>query len=295
MYGSPGTDYLYGDFDPEGDYSDEGGDDIIYTGEAYGADYGSLAFGGWGNDKIYGQGPGNDYLVGNWGDDKIWGGDGNDEIHGDDCGNEDCNDAVDDDEDGPADGWDWTLHAYIDYGVEKGDDTIYGGQGEDEIYGGAGNDYLHGEEDADHIVGGAGEDTIWGGEGSDVLYTGSGWDTVFGGPGCDYIYSEDGGDVIWGGDCDPAAEEGQDADGEDLDGHLYQWLFILGTGPEKDNFTVIMDFWHESAMPHNIICLYPGHSQGIPASGACTIEPHFTDDPLDDPTAAESCLTAVDI
>ena len=46
-----------------------------------------------------------------------------------------------------------------------------------------------------------------------------------------------------------------------------------------------MDFWLEDAMSHNVLCLMPDERQGIPGSGACTIE---------DNTDA-SCLTATDI
>ncbi len=69
-----------------------------------------------GNDKIYG-GDGNDTLKGLEGDDEIHGGDGNDTIEG-----------------------------------GKGDDTIYGGDGDDIIYGGRG---------FDNIYGGDGDDLIW--------------------------------------------------------------------------------------------------------------------------------------
>jgi hypothetical protein len=58
-----------------------------------------------------------------------------------------------------------------------------------------------------------------------------------------------------------------------------------------------MDFWDESAMPWNILCLYPDARQGIPSSGECTENMNWLL-PYDfDPTsaAAVSCLTATDI
>ena len=70
---------------------------------------------------------------------------------------------------------------------------------------------------------------------------------------------------------------------------------IHGTGPDPDNFTVLMDFWHESAMPYNILCLYPDARQGVPASGECTVNVNYAL-PYDfDPSMALSCLTATDI
>jgi len=141
-----------------------------------------------------------------------------------------------------------------------------------------------------------------------LIYTGTGWDTVFGGPGCDYIYSEDGGDVIWGGDCDPAAtleaqtptvpvgmEEETPNNAANAGEGPYQMFFIVGTGPDPENYTVVMDFWHETAMPHNILCLYPDRAQGVPGSGACTVEQNFAADTTAALTAQSSCLTAVDI
>ena len=126
-----------------------------------------------------------------------------------------------------------------------------------------------------------------------MLKTGTGWDTVFGGPGCDVIYSEDGGDVIWGGDCNPnePSETGVQIALEN------QVFAIFGTGNEPDNFTVIMDFWHETAMPHNYLCLFPDAGQGIPGSGDCTVNEGFDVDffGLGGFTPGESCLTAVDV
>lgn len=276
---------------------DLGGDDIIYTGNAVAlADgsktYGSFAFGGIGDDKIYGQGEGDDRLYGDWGDDFISGGEGADVLWGDDA---DISAIAA----GAAtytleNAWDSTLMRYKEYGVESGDDTIYGGEGKDIIHAGAGHDYLYGDEGVDTIYASAGEDTIWGGEGGDLLYTGTGWDTVFGGPGCDYIYSQDGGDVIWGGDCDPVQDEEDKATGDTA--HKTQNFFVRGTG-EADNYTVIMDFWHETAMPYNILCLYPSLKQDIPGAGKCSgTNDNFTLPfvPLNI-AGNKSCLTAVDI
>lgn len=79
----------------------------------------SVIYGGSGNDKLYG-GPGNDTLRGGAGDDKLYGGDDRDHLHGD-----------------------------------TGDDELYGEDGQDVLYGGAGDDYLDGSEDYEWIGKGA--------------------------------------------------------------------------------------------------------------------------------------------
>ena len=60
IYGSQGKDYLYGDFIRTGAaYDFVGGDDIIYTGVNT-SSTGDSVRGGAGDDKIYGQGYGDD-------------------------------------------------------------------------------------------------------------------------------------------------------------------------------------------------------------------------------------------
>ena len=286
IFGGEGNDIIYGSNKKENLYGDDTadddttGDDIIYTGVSVEAADGSYGYGGRGNDNIYGQGVGDDELVGGWGDDLIFGGEGEDDLWGDDRSEMDP---------------DYQSMPSLDrlttfgFGQASGDDTLYGGEGSDNIWAGAGNDYAHGGEGEDWIRGGGGEDTLFGNEGADYIWTGSGWDTVFGGPGCDSIYSQDGGDVIWGGDCEPA-------DGlEDTDHQYYQWFNISGTGPDPENYTVIMDFWHESAISQNRLCLYADASQGIPGSGNCTIEANFGDASDSNDNLLLSCLTAVDV
>jgi Ca2+-binding RTX toxin-like protein len=276
LYGSEGIDYLFGDFgEPGGTDTDGaiGGDDIIYTGRSS-ASNGDYVYAGWGDDKVYGQGQGDHLLLGSWGDDQIWGSDGDDILFGDDHSSSNAIDS--------------TTGIYSENGVTSGDDTLYGGDGEDQIHGGAGHDYILGEAGSDKLYGGPGEDTIWGGDLNDLISTGTGWDTVFGGDGCDTIISEDGGDVLWGGDCDPAADVKGGAS-PPPEGQLF---FIIGTGAEEENYTVIMDFWHETAMPYNHICLNADASQGIPGSGACTINPH----PVAlDGSVPDDCVSATDL
>jgi trimeric autotransporter adhesin len=112
------------------------GDDTIYLNESAQ----QWAFGGAGNDTIYGGG-----VV----------------IHGDD-------------------GNDIIIRQSTVAGVAVGDagddritgsgvqDELHGGSGADLISGGNGNDWLYGEEDSDIIMGGTGNDQIDGGDGFDI-------------------------------------------------------------------------------------------------------------------------------
>lgn len=201
-------------------------------------------------------------MEGGQGDDKIFGGDGDDTIWGED----------------------YNYYSDADVGASYfyGDDIIYGDAGFDTIYGGAGTDLIHGGEDGDTIYGRSGDDTIWGDEGDDYIHTGTGWDTVFGGDGCDYIYSYDGGDVVWLGACDPLQNTNSSESDYDL-----QKLYIYGTGPDPENYTVIMDFWLEGASPYNMLCLDHSVNQAIPGAGMCTVQDHTASD--------MSCLSATDL
>ena len=62
-----------------------------------------------------------------------------------------------------------------------GGDFIYGGDGNDSINGGAGDDDILGEAGDDQIEGGADNDTLDGGEGNDTLIGGEGNDVLIGG------------------------------------------------------------------------------------------------------------------
>lgn len=142
----------------------------------------------------------------------------------------------------------------IDGPFFTGNDIIYGGNGGDTISAGSGDDIIHGDEGEDFIVAGAGDDVIYGGGDNDSIDAGYGWDTIFGGDGCDTIGTLSGGDVIWLGDCD---------------GSSMQKVTINGTGEDPENFTVIMDFWLESAKPWNLICVNDDQQQDNPSAGMC--------------------------
>ncbi|MEO0985992.1 MAG: hypothetical protein AAFY20_10620 [Cyanobacteria bacterium J06639_14] len=128
-------------------------------------------FGGEGNDNIHSY-DGNDELYGEDGNDNLYGGDDNDRLYG-----QKGNDIAE-----GNDGDDWI------YGGQ-GDDTLRGGNDDDFLYGEAGNDNLQGNDGRDHLKGGIGADTMKGGRGNDVMfvddagdqaieYAGEGYDTV---------------------------------------------------------------------------------------------------------------------
>ena len=54
-----------------------------------------------------------------------------------------------------------------------------------------------------------------------------------------------------------------------------QKVSIYGTGDNPENFTVVMDFWLESAKPWNYICLHVGDNQDNPSAGMCSTGSSF--------------------
>ncbi|WP_425037913.1 Hint domain-containing protein [Primorskyibacter sp. S187A] len=80
--------------------------------------------------------------------------------------------------------------------IDKGSDTIMGGEGNDVIHGQGGDDSLDGGEDNDSLDGGEGHDVLEGGLGSDTLIGGAGDDTLSGGDGDDLIEGGEGNDVL---------------------------------------------------------------------------------------------------
>lgn len=159
------------------------------------------AYGGWGNDFLYGNNygnvldgnAGNDYILafdandvvyGGTGDDTMYGYEGNDAIYagaGDDYANgNDGNDVIDDLPDGGG-----------------GDDTFYGGNGADTLYGYTGNDYLSGDADNDVLYGEDDNDSLLGGAGADTAYGGTGDDTVYDSDAVTFDYYDGGTGTDW--------------------------------------------------------------------------------------------------
>ena len=119
------------------------------------------------HDKLYG-GPGNDSLHGQNGDDWIEGGEGDDLIRGfwgDDVLNGD-----------------------------DGHDNIEGHDGDDTLNGGAGNDLLDGGGHADFIRGGSGNDKLIGWYGPDILLGGTGTDVINDSYGANVKFEDSSGD-----------------------------------------------------------------------------------------------------
>ena len=179
------------------------GNDLIDAG----TDADSVS-GGAGDDTLLG-GEGSDTLAGDLGNDLIYGGTldpSTDPTH--------LPDATDPDPDNNRDALygglgDDTIHGQDD------DDTLYGGQGNDLVYGGIDDDLIYGGEGDDTLDGGDGSDTVHGGLGNDVIDTSGGAPMPdLGYPG---LYPSDTDptndrDLVYGGDGDDTIRTGDDAD-----------------------------------------------------------------------------------
>lgn len=156
--------------------------------------------GGNGRDNLGGE-DGNDLLIGGNNDDSLFGGTGADELVGangdDSCVGGSGNDVI--------------------FG-NRGNDTLLGNDGNDTLRGDVGTDVLSGNSGADKLYGEAGDDTLDGGGGRDALFGGVGNDSIFGGNGDDLIKGDDGDDTLRGGrDADTiySGLGNDDAEGDD--------------------------------------------------------------------------------
>ena len=158
----------------------------------------NFLYGEGGNDTLEG-GDGDDWVEGGAGNDVIYGGDGNDSVKGsagndtlfggagnDNLPGEDGNDLI-----YGGDGTD-------SLGGGFGNDTLYGDDGDDEMGGGPGNDELFGGNGHDNMSGGWGNDTVWGNGGDDTMAGSFGNDRVEGGSGNDSLGGGDGDDTLVG-------------------------------------------------------------------------------------------------
>ncbi len=175
-------------------------------------------------------GAGDDFIVGNTGQETFFGGDGNDQLRGGSGGDRLVGEAGDDILLG-QDGRDM-----LEGG--DGDDDLTGGEGRDILIGGAGvdvarydlsavridvriydnqasdgdrlilvenvvgtdfNDYLAGDSHANVLRGRGGADQLRGGSANDILIGGAGGDILFGQDGDDMLTGGDGADLIDGG------------------------------------------------------------------------------------------------
>lgn len=106
-----------------------------------------------------------------------------------------------------------------------GNDKIRGRGGDDEISGGGGNDDCRGDAGDDVLFGDAGRDVLRGGDEDDSLSGGSDRDTLFGDSGDDSLDGDEGRDKLFGGlgndddyDDDDRFEDEDEEDDDDSDG-----------------------------------------------------------------------------
>lgn len=147
-------------------------------------------FGGVGDDFLYGDG-GKDKLNGGVGDDKLDGGNGKDTLNGG-AGSDHLYGGNADDIVKGGKNNDFLFG-------DDGNDTLKGGAGNDVLAGGTGNDTLKGDDGEDELYGGDGKDTLKGGDGDDELYGGFGKDILQGGKGDDWLAGDNGDDILKGG------------------------------------------------------------------------------------------------
>ncbi|MAY88121.1 MAG: hypothetical protein CML02_15580 [Pseudooceanicola sp.] len=145
-------------------------------------------------ENAYGVLTSNNWLIGNAGANRLFGGNVEDQLEG----------GAGDDTLAGFGGDD-----YLDGGA--GDDTLIGGDGGDALFGGDGNDTLDGGAGNDALSGGAGDDVIEGDAGNDTANGGEGDDTyIYGGYDNPDVLFEDGFDSFDGG-------EGGETVGDTLD------------------------------------------------------------------------------
>jgi len=168
--------------------------------------------GGTNADDTVSGGLGSDFIVGDVGNDTIFGGraiadgeDSADTIYGDMDG-----DSISSSSDHRADkiyGNAGNDSLYGGFGpfnsADSGNDTIWGGLGNDSVFGQDGDDVLcgggglrHPNDNADYLEGGTGNDVLIGNGGNDTLQGNEGADTFEGGIGDDMMDGGDGNDII---------------------------------------------------------------------------------------------------
>ena len=145
-------------------------------------------FGNRGDDRIFGGG-GNDFLIGEVGDDRLFGGDGRDLLRGGEGA---------DHLDGGA-GDDWAQYHDSPSGVVL--DLASGGSGGtalgdtfvsiEHVRGTRFGDHITGDSSGNILLGAGGDDFLFGGDGDDFLFGGAGADRLSGGVGNDWAdYSD---------------------------------------------------------------------------------------------------------
>ena len=182
LRGQAGNDWIYGDQDQDELYGGAGvdtiygghGDDLLVAGTGVG----DVLIGDSGDDRIFGSDEGTEdanFADGTYFGDVIIGGSGNDSI--------------------------WSLGGADIVDGSEGDDFIDAGVHADLVHGGPGDDLIYaGRSTLDQLYGDAGSDTIYGSHvGNDIIYGGDDNDTLYGQDGDDSLYGESGGDLLDGG------------------------------------------------------------------------------------------------
>lgn len=172
--------------------------------QVIGANASEILYGDWHDNSIHG-GNGNDFIEGGKGSDFIDGGAGYDTI--------DYSGATESLNlqlhtnivDATAAGLGFDTLANIEFanggsandqfwGNDISENQFIGGDGDDWMHGFGNNDYLFGDDGSDQLLGGAGADLLFGGEGDDYFWIDE-LDTIYGGGGTDYAYSVTGAGV----------------------------------------------------------------------------------------------------
>ncbi|MFD0865899.1 calcium-binding protein, partial [Tessaracoccus lubricantis] len=202
LYGGPGDDYLSAEPATVGepDANPHTIDGVVYGPLRTVTSVGLPA----------GATPSTKTLVGGYGNDHIYGGDGAALVYGDKfiaaqqckAGTTVASDPVA--ETSPADAQDGNDFVIGGAGVDTvsaggGHDRVQAGGGADLVCGQAGNDKLDGQGGDDHLWGGSGVDTAWGGDGADKVFGNAGNDVLYGGNHVDVIEGNDGDDWASGG------------------------------------------------------------------------------------------------
>jgi len=194
------------------------GNDSLNSGGIGGVD---LMVGGPGDDRLFGGtgdnwlsgGPGNDLIFGGPGADYLSGGDGDDRLIGEDHA----------DWYSGGNGTDVASYQLSTGNVTASLDGAVGNDGEpgehdtidadvEGIDGGDGDDYLTGNDQRNWLNGNGGNDVITGGAGGDFIRGGAGGDWLDGGDGADLLQGDEGGDFLFGG---PANDDLYGGDGWD--------------------------------------------------------------------------------
>ena len=225
-----GVTHLYVDLGPDDDALTDstaldttifGGDgnDSLNTGGIGGVD---LVVGGPGDDRLFG-GTGDNYLTGDAGDDLIFGGPGQDYLSGGDGDDrligEDSADWL-----SGGNGTDVASYQETTQNVTASLDGVIGNDGTphehdtiaadvEGIDGGEGDDYLTGNDQRNSLHGNGGNDVITGGGGGDPIRGGSGADWLDGGDGADLIEGDEGADFLLGGPANDELHGGEGWDG----------------------------------------------------------------------------------